>query len=94
MPADPESPAGKLPAGEHRRLRRIAEAAEVHLPEGGGLDVLEAERQVRIGQRIGLPDGGGREVRNQVARVEQRLAVVLVVDDAASLVRRHRVHET
>ena len=36
----------------------------------------------------------GREVRDQVSGVELRLAVVLVVDDAASLVRRHRVHQT
>ena len=58
-PAHPESFARKGEARERRGLSAVAQASEVHLPERGGCDVLEAERQVRSGDGPGALDAPG-----------------------------------
>ena len=91
-PADAEAVARQREPGERDRLAAGVEAPEVHLAEGRRLDVLEAERRVRVRDRPGALDGGGLEVGRDLARVEQRLAVVAVVRDAGAPVGRRGAH--
>ena len=65
----------------------IVHPSEVHLLEGGRADVLEAEGRLRVRQGVGGLDGFLLEIHHQMAGVKQRLAVVLVVQNSAALVR-------
>ena len=92
-PAHPEPFARKGEARERRGLPAIAQTSEVHLPERGGGDVLEAEGQARSGDGPGALDRARLEVRDELAGVEARLPVVVVVQDAGTPVVLRGVHQ-
>ena len=92
LAANPEAAARRLAAGEAGGAAQIVHAPEVHLPKGGAGDVLEAERRFRARQRVCGLNGFLLEVHDQMAGVEQRFAVVLLVQYPAAVVGGGGMH--
>ena len=67
--------------------------SEVHLPERGGGYVLETKRLGCVRGGIGSGNGVGRKIGHQLPRVEQGLAIIALIHDAASAVRRGGMHQ-